>query len=61
MFVGSKTYASGKCELQVVGYVCVVGDGVVDALVEQVLVSVKILGDTQPETEKLVCVSTVFC
>ena len=61
MVVCSKTYASGKRELQVVGYMCVVGDGVVDALVEQVLVAVKVLGDTQPETEKLVCVSTVFC
>ena len=40
---------------------CIVGDRVVDALVEQVLVAVKVLGDTQPETEKLVCVSTVFC
>ena len=46
MVVCSKTYASGKCELQVVGYMCVVGDGVVDALVEQVLVSVKILCNT---------------
>lgn len=46
MVVCSKTYASGKCELQIVGYVCVVGDGVVDALVEQVLVSVKILCNT---------------
>ena len=61
MVVCSKTYASGKRELQVVGYVCVVGDGVVDALVEQVLVAVKVLGDTQPETEKLICISAVSC
>lgn len=56
MIVCSKTYASGKCEFQVIGYVCVVGDGVVNALVQQVLVAVEVLGNTQPETEQLLCV-----
>jgi hypothetical protein len=59
--VCNKTYASSKRELKVVGHVCVIGDGVVNALVQQVLVAVKVLGDTQPETEQLLCVSTVFC
>jgi hypothetical protein len=57
----NKTYASSECELQVVGHVCVVRDGVVDALVQQVLVAVEVLGNAQPETEQLVYVSTVFC
>jgi hypothetical protein len=56
----STTYASSECELQVVGDVCVVGDGVVDALVQKVLVAVEVLGNTQPETEQLVCISTIF-
>lgn len=57
----SKTYASSKCELKVVSNVRVVGDGIVNALVQQVFVAVKVLGDTQPETEQLLCVSTLFC
>jgi hypothetical protein len=47
----NRTYASSECELQIVSHVSVIGDGVVDALVQQVLVAVEILGDTQPETE----------
>jgi hypothetical protein len=51
MVACAKTYASSECELQVVGNVRVVGDGVVDALVQQVLIAVEVLGNTQPETE----------
>jgi len=42
---GSKTYTSSKCELQIIGHVRVVGDGVVDALVQQLFVAVEVLGN----------------
>lgn len=41
-----KTYACGESELKVISHVCTVGDGIVDALVEQVFIAVEVLGDT---------------
>jgi hypothetical protein len=61
MILYGKTYASSKCELQIIGYVCVVGDGVVDTLIQQVLVAVKVLGNTQPKTEQLMYVLARWC
>lgn len=44
--MGVGTHASSEGEFEIVGHVCVVRDGVVDALVQQVLVAVEVLGNS---------------
>lgn len=53
-------YPSREGELQVIRAEGVVLDAHVDGLVQQIFVAVEVLRDTQPETEKLRCVSDVL-
>lgn len=51
------THPRSKRELQIVGAECVVVNGCIKCLVEEVLVPEQVLSHTQPETEKLQHVS----
>lgn len=48
-----RTYASSEGKLQIVSNKGAVCDGIIDALIEEVLVAVEVLSDAEPETEKL--------
>ena len=51
--ISTRTYPRGKCEFQIIGPEGVVVNGGIQCLIEEVLVPEQVLGDTQPETEKL--------
>lgn len=57
--ISAWTHPRSKCELQIVGSECVVVNGCIKCLVEEVLVTEQVLRHTQPETEKLRHISTI--